>query len=614
MIAFVLVLVLAALMGAAAIPAPSAAMPTGLARAQTQAPPALVESTPAPGASWDGSPVRLVFDRAMAPAAADQLTVAPALAGESTVDGSAVVFTPADAPAPGQRYVFTLAGRATDAEGVPLGRDVTLAVVAAAPLEVTSTQPSDGAVDIGIDTPIMVVFNRPIVPLTGVDAQADLPQPLAIDPPLDGTGEWVNTSIYAFTPANGLAGGTEYRVTVADVTAADGTTLAAPVEFSFGTAAPVVVHIEPIGMPVAPDTDVRVVFSQPMDRTTTQAAFTMTPTLGADRTVVSGAFTWQDRDTAFTFTPDKPLEFGQKYLITVDDTALAAGGDVALTPFTQVTHLQVVQLPEVQGTIPADGDTNVPTDRAITIQFNVPLSSTTVLPNIDVTPLLTTTRVYSFYNEYLNEVTLNWFMEANTPYTVTVGADIADPYGNTLGEETVIRFTTGDHPPYTRINLDRFTHFSATTPPTVSAYYRNMDALTVDLYRLPLDELYAVAGVNQWDVWQNYMVPDPEANRVWQRDYKPEVGPNVTGEIYIEMNDADANPLPTGVYLLEINTPDVPQPDPSTPRAREQKVVVLSDNNIVIKRSDAGQSLAWLTDLATGAPVAGAPVQFVEQT
>ncbi|MEZ4558049.1 MAG: Ig-like domain-containing protein [Caldilineaceae bacterium] len=386
-VTFVLVLALAALMGAAAIPAPSAAMTGAKAAAQTQAPPALVESVPAPGATWDGSPVRLVFDRAMAPDAAAQLTIAPALAGETAVDDNAVIFTPTDTPAPGQRYVFTLAAKATDAEGVPLGRDVTVAVVAAAPLEVTSTQPSDGVTDVGIDTPIMVIFNRPIVPLTGVDGQAALPQPLAIDPPVDGTGEWVNTSIYAFTPANGLAGGTEYSVTVADVTAADGTTLAAPVTFSITTAAPSVVHIEPIGMPVAPDAEVRMVFSQPMDRATTQAAFAMTPTLGSDRTVVSGSFTWQDRDTAFTFTPDEPLEFGQKYLITVDDSALAAGGEITLTPFTQVTHLQVVQLPEVQGTIPADGDTNVPTDRAVTIQFNVPLSATTVLPNIDVSPL-----------------------------------------------------------------------------------------------------------------------------------------------------------------------------------------------------------------------------------
>ncbi|MEZ4584487.1 MAG: hypothetical protein R3A10_23130, partial [Caldilineaceae bacterium] len=74
-VTFVLVLALAALMGAAAIPAPSAAMTGAKAAAQTQAPPALVESAPAPGATWDGSPVRLVFDRAMAPEAAAQLTV-----------------------------------------------------------------------------------------------------------------------------------------------------------------------------------------------------------------------------------------------------------------------------------------------------------------------------------------------------------------------------------------------------------------------------------------------------------------------------------------------------------------------------------------------------------
>ncbi|MCB0073836.1 MAG: Ig-like domain-containing protein, partial [Caldilineaceae bacterium] len=506
-VTFVLVLALAALMGAAAIPAPSAAMTGAKAAAQTQAPPALVESVPAPGATWDGSPVRLVFDRAMAPDAAAQLTIAPALAGEAAVDDNAVIFTPTDTPAPGQRYVFTLAAKATDADGVPLGRDVTVAVVAAAPLEVTSTQPSDGVTDIGIDTPIMVIFNRPIVPLTGVDGQAALPQPLAIDPPVDGTGEWVNTSIYAFTPANGLAGGTEYSVTVADVTAADGTTLAAPVTFSFTTAAPMVTGIEPSEPMASPDSIVHVFFSQPMDHASTEAAFSMAPDNGD--APVAGAFSWEDDDRTLVFTPADPLAFGVSYAVTVAADAHPASRQGNLAD-AATFDVNIVALPMVTSTTPVDGATGVPTDRTVTVQFNVPLSYTTVLPNIAVSPLLTTTRVYSYYNEYLNEVTLNWFMEANTPYTVTVGADIADPYGNTLGEETVIRFTTGDHPPYTRINLDRFTHFSAATSPTVSAYYRNMDTLTVDLYRLPLDALYAVAGVNQWEVWQNYMVPDAD--------------------------------------------------------------------------------------------------------
>lgn len=579
--------------------------------AQSDAPPALVASAPMPGATWNGAPVRLTFDRAMAPDAAQHLTVEPDLDGESVVDGSTIIFTPSAAPTPGQRYVFTLAAKASDAAGVPLATDVSLAVVAAVPLTVTSTQPSDGAVDVTTDTPVMVIFNRPIVPLTGDDDQADLPNPLLIEPPVEGEGEWINTSIFAFVPQQALAGGTEYNVTVQDVTAADGSTLAAPVTFAFTTAAPIVTGYEPASENARPDAPIRIQFSQPMDRASTEAAFSMTPAPEGGAPV-AGTFAWEDDDRALVFTPDAPLAFGQSYAVTVETSALPASQQGGLREAAELM-INVVALPKVTATIPVDGATGVPTDRTVTVQFNVPLSPTTVLPNVNVTPLLTTTRVFSYYNEYVGEMTLSWFMEANTSYTVTVGGDIADPYGNTLGEDTVFSFTTGDHPPYTRINLERYTHFNGVSSPLVSAYYRNMDALTVDLYRLPLDELYRLAGVNQWEVWQDYSVPDAETNRVWQRDYKPEVGPNVTGEIYIDLNDADGNLLPTGVYLLEINTPELPAVDPNTPPVREQKVIVLADNNIVIKRSDAGQSLAWLTDLVTGEPVAGTTVQFVEE-
>ena len=66
-----------------------------------------------------------------------------------------------------------------------------------------------------MDSPITVAFNRPVVPLTGVSEQAGLPQPLVITPTLTGKGEWINTSIYRFTPDEGLAASTAYSVTVA---------------------------------------------------------------------------------------------------------------------------------------------------------------------------------------------------------------------------------------------------------------------------------------------------------------------------------------------------------------------------------------------------------------
>src|SRR4029079_4492952 len=40
---------------------------------------------------------------------------------------------------------------------------------------------------------------------------------------------------------------------------------------------------------------------------------------------------------------------------------------------------------------------------------------------------------------------------------------------------------------------------------------------------------------------------------------------------------------------------------------------VISNNNLVFKKSDSATSMVWLTDLRTGKPVAGVPVAFYNQ-
>src|SRR5690606_4855070 len=97
--------------------------------------------------------------------------------------------------------------------------------------------------------------------------------PVTIEPAVEGEGRWLNTSVYSFQPATAFAGATEYTVTVDGVTAIDGSTLTGPVQFTFATAAPIVVDATPTGAQIRPDAVVTVNFSQPMDREGTEAAF-----------------------------------------------------------------------------------------------------------------------------------------------------------------------------------------------------------------------------------------------------------------------------------------------------------------------------------------------------
>ena len=89
-------------------------------------------------------------------------------------------------------------------------------------------------------------------------------------PFFEGQGQWISTSVYQFVPAVPLAAATTFNVTVAPLTAVDGSAMSEPFTFSFTTSTPIVLGAKPVGILVPPDEPVVVTFSQPMDRASTQ--------------------------------------------------------------------------------------------------------------------------------------------------------------------------------------------------------------------------------------------------------------------------------------------------------------------------------------------------------
>ncbi len=594
-----------------AVPAPAMAQD---APAALVAPPALVGVSPASGAAWQGETVTWTFDRNAAIADA---SVTPALAGEWAASDNVVTFAPSETPAAGVRYNLRFDVSPDMADNPPPAdaptRQIQLALIGATPLTVTSTQPTDGATEVGVEGRIVVSFNYPVVPLTGGAAQADLPQPLTIEPELAGTGEWLTTSIYQFTPATGFAGATEYSVTVAPLEATNGLMMADGFTFSFSTAEPIVSDVQPTGMSVPPDAAITLFFSQPMDRDSTEAAFSLN---GGETGAVEGAFTWNDASTTLTYTPTVALAFGASYEVFLDSSAMPASQLGSLREdFSR--EFRVVPLPAVVTTTPANGASGVLPDQQVTIRFASTMSRTTLLDAITVSPMLTTTTVYSYYNEWDGQLVLEWNKLANTDYTITIGGSAQDIYGNTLGEDYTLDFTTGDFSPFVRVDLEQVIQFTPITTTYVSLFYRNVDALTTSLYRLPVDEfIYAFNGPNSWEIWQNY---DPVAagdELVWTRTYTTTEERNESYQRVMTLDDSATDgagdPLKPGIYVLRTPLPktaDVPNNGQNAP-AFALNIIVISNHNIVVKKSIGGDSLAWVTDILSGKPVAGETVDF----
>ena len=79
------------------------------------------------------------------------------------------------------------------------------------------------------------MFDRPVVDLSAIADRSDPSKFVTIEPPMIGTFRWASTRMLVFTPDSGLAGSTKFSATLHDLTAVDGTGLAAPFVTAFET-------------------------------------------------------------------------------------------------------------------------------------------------------------------------------------------------------------------------------------------------------------------------------------------------------------------------------------------------------------------------------------------
>ena len=317
--------------GPTATPAPT--MPPYTPPPPDNVAPIVIQRTPEPGEelATDGA-VQLVFDRAMDKRSVESaLLVGPDVSGKvEWIDDRTVNFRPDRSLERDTEYLVTLGPEAKAADGNAVDGAYRFRFRTVGFLEVAQVIPAPDTADVQAESTITVIFNRPVVPLMAVSdpSYADLPQPLTINPSIAGSGEWLNTSIYVFTPDKPLAGGTTYVASIAagleDTT---GGVLDEDYDWTFSTQPPQVVWVSPredeelIGV----DTAVQVTFNQPIDPVSAETAFHLEAAGGAD---VPG--TAEVDGMTLTFKPDSWLSFDTTYTARVDAGVQSAGGGTGM--------------------------------------------------------------------------------------------------------------------------------------------------------------------------------------------------------------------------------------------------------------------------------------------
>lgn len=458
--------------------------------------------------------ITLYFDRELDCDTVSAFSISPEVAGELACSGTELSFIPAGPYARATTYTITLSTDLRGADGAQLLEDYTLELNTVGSLAVAEVFPAPGAV-ITVNTAVTVIFNRPVVPLVTTVDMDDLPDPLTISPAAAGTGEWLNTSIYVFTPDEPLQGNTVYTLRVAaGLAAVDGALLPQDYTWSFTTQPPEMLNVSPrvSASNVGLNEPVTVSFNQPVNQQVFEAAFYVELDADVDLPALTGSFNWSGDGLQMTFTPDEPFFM---------DVTYRAGfrGELELVGATSWTFA-TVPLPGILYTSPFDGQEDVAPYGGFTIFFASPMDEDTLRDKISVEPAPAFAPEY-FYRSWNNSLAVSFPTEASTGYSVTIDAGMADVYGNTIDTAFSFSYTTARHSSEMNLNVPGPVGFYSAYRDQTELFvlYRNISRLDLSLYSVPLERFVnSLAYSSWWDPTEDFE-PSPDLLiRSWQEE------------------------------------------------------------------------------------------------
>jgi uncharacterized protein YfaS (alpha-2-macroglobulin family) len=474
-----------------------------------------------------------------------------------------------------------------------------------APLAVQYSFPAPNDVEVDTQARILVQFTRPVAPLAAIAQRADRPA-LAFDPPVPGSGKWLTSALYVFQPQPGLQAATTYQVQVlTDLSDLPGGSLAEPYAFSFTTIAPAVADVAPRGSAkyVEPSAGIQLLFNQPVDRPSAEAAFSLTSDAGS----VSGSFEWAN-DQTVVFHPDPPLARGATMQAHVATGVRGISGGQSPKPYDW--SFAVVPDPRVLSTAPADGD-GAASLGSMSISFSAPMEHASTEAAIQVSPAPDGDSPLSFFWIGDDRVTIgNYPLTYATRYGVTVGGGATDRYGVPIvAPYTASSITKAPPPPQPGASIlaGAFGTFSAYLPAVIDVQCANMAQLDFTLYPHSTDEFRSLLQRGYVD--RTKFQPAATAVRSWSVPVE-DAQPNQAVQTQVTIGDLlpSGGTLAPGLYLLDVvrNNP----PAGASP-VWDTVAFEVSRTNVAVKRG-ADDTLVWAADLSNGQPVASAPVTITD--
>jgi alpha-2-macroglobulin len=455
---------------------------------------------------------------------------------------------------------------------------------------------------------VVVIFSKPMVPLSGIPQGAGS-GPLEVHPPTEGTYRWLGTNTIVFTPADTLPYGTAYTVRIpAGISAIDGSILHAAYEWEFATPRPIIIESSPRheGVNIRTDHPIYLRFNQSINpveagrfitirehdngKSVDVPFFVHHPDM-TDPNIGHGV---TDSSRILLLKPQRLLKKNTTHTVELKAGLPGMSGPLGML----ATKLLSFRTHDTFRLLEFQAKSSHNPDEPLLFKFSNNVRFDEFIRSVRFSPRVVFPEYYQWWNYSTREIYLNLPLLPETTYTVTIDSTLADHYGQRLGTTVSYRFTTGALSPRMYMTSGQGlleAYGDLNYPVTV----RNIDSLYIRIAHIPPDSIVSLltrSDLYYGDLPEAYMRSSRyEARRIPKR-------PNVQHVYPINVKDSEDVGKP-GVHLLEVTAVS------SRPlfNSRSRAFLQITELGLSAKFSPEN-NIVWVTRLRTAEPVKGARV------
>ena len=297
----------------------------------------------------------------------------------------------------------------------------------------TGSYPESGRSGVTVDQSILVAFNKPVEPALTTEG-------ISILPHVEASITLMNENLILVRPLEFLEPDTTYTLIVGPPAAsASGSILEDIYEVQFSTAdssdVPEVIYTSPINgqIDASSGQSIEIRFDQSMVCSSVENALTISPAFDY-------GVSWSENDAVMLIRPLGPLNANTYYSVDIDSSATAANGAHFDRDYGLQFATGIMAAPSVWGTLPFDGQEDIPSNHPIQIVFDHPMDTTSVEDALYIFPNVEYTTEWLENNFVLRIEFVDGFTPG-TRYTIQVDGSAFSAYGISMGETSKITFT-----------------------------------------------------------------------------------------------------------------------------------------------------------------------------